>query len=176
MTTRGDAEGGRSAAAIGAVVPGYLHDHDSPAGLFTRLQRVVIFLEMLQEEAVEDFDISFRDFVILATLRREPEPHELPVSQLAEYVLRPMGSISQAVDRVEERGLVTRRPTASDRRKVLVALTPIGLQFADQVLASYTDIRKRIFKQLSTDDFAKIDESVHLLLGALETDHWEVDR
>lgn len=176
MAMRSDGEGGRPAAALGAVVPGYLHDHDSPGSLFTRLQRVVIFLEMLQEEAVADFDISFRDFVILATLRREPEPHELPVSQLAEYVLRPMGSISQAVDRVEQRGLVTRRPTAADRRKVLVALTSTGLQFANEVMASYTDVRKRIFKRLSTDDSAKIDESVHLLLDALEADHWEVDR
>ena len=79
-------------------VPSYVQDHGDPAALFTRLQRVVIHLGLLQNEAVKDFDISFGDFVILATLRKEPSPHELPVSRIAEYVLRPMGSISQAVD------------------------------------------------------------------------------
>ena len=50
------------------AVPAYVQDHGDPAALFTRLQRVVIHLELLQNEAVQDFDITFRDFVILATL------------------------------------------------------------------------------------------------------------
>lgn len=160
----------------GAPVPGYLRDHESPAALFTRLQRVVILLEMLQDEAVAEADISFRDFVILATLRREPEPHELPVSVLAEYVLRPMGSITHAVDRVEQRGLVQRRPAPTDRRKVIVTLTAEGRRKADEVFSSYNDIRKRILKHLTTDEFDRLDASVQVLLDALEADHWEVDR
>ena len=155
-----------------APVPAYLHDHDTPAGLFTRLQRAVILMEMLQEEAVADVDITFRDFVILATLRREPEPHELPVTVLAEYVLRPMGSITHAVDRVERRGLVERRPVPTDRRKVIVALTPEGRRKADEVFSTYDDIRTRLFKRLSAE-FEQLDDAIHLLLGALETDHWE---
>lgn len=64
-------------------VPDYILDHDDPAALFTRLQRVVIHIELLQREAMRG-------------------SHELPVSRIAEYLLRPMGSISQAVDRVEK--------------------------------------------------------------------------
>ncbi|MEL7210951.1 MAG: MarR family transcriptional regulator, partial [Actinomycetota bacterium] len=119
------------------VAPRYVLDHDSPAALFTRLQRVVIHLESLQDESMSDLDISFADFVILATLRKEPPPHRLPVSRLAQYVLRPMGSMTQAVDRVEGSGLVRRMPDADDRRKVLVELTPDGVRFADDALAAY---------------------------------------
>ena len=154
-------------------VPAYVQDHSGPASLFTRLQRVVIHLELLQNEAVRDFDITFRDFVLLATLRKEPAPHVLPVSQIAEYVLRPMGSISQAVDRVERAGLVERTAARDDRRKVLVSLTEHGVRFADAALASYDDTRKRVFKRLSDDDLDKVDDAITTLLGALDSDYEE---
>ncbi len=154
-------------------VPDYVQDHGDPAALFTRLQRVVIHLELLQNEAVRDFDISFGDFVILATLRKEPAPHTLPVSQIATYVLRPMGSISQAVDRVEQAGLVKRTPDPNDRRKVLVSLSKKGARFADEALAAYNDTRKRVFKRLNNDELDSIDDAITTLLGALDSDYLE---
>ena len=153
--------------------PDYVLEDASPEALLTRLQRTVIFLEKLQDEAVAGFGISFTDFVLLATLRREPPPHALPVSQLAQYVLRPMGSISQAVNRVERLALVTRRAEASDRRKVIVALTPAGLALADESHGAFEGIRKRVFSRLGDDRLADIDASVRALLEALEADHWE---
>jgi DNA-binding MarR family transcriptional regulator len=158
---------------LAAVAPGYVLDHESPAALFTRLQRVVIHLEALQEESMRDFDITFGDFVILATLRKEPAPHRLPVSRLAQYILRPMGSITQAVDRVERIGLVRRTPDTEDRRKVLIALTDEGRRFADEAFAAYDDTRERVLSLLSGADQKTIDASVTLLLEALEADHWE---
>ena len=164
---------GTDQARLAAVVPGYVLDHDDPAALFTRLQRVVMHLETLQTESMQDFDITFGDFVILATLRKEPAPHELPVSRLAEYILRPMGSITQAVDRVEQSGLVRRSPDARDRRKVLVALTEAGCRFADEALSAYDDIRRRVLERLTDDEQRSIDAAVTRLLEALEADHWE---
>lgn len=153
--------------------PAYVLDGDDPASLFTRLQRVVIHLELLQSEAMADFDISFRDFVILATLRKEEPPHQLLVGQVAEYVLRPMGSISQALDRVERAGLVTRKSSSEDRRKVVVSLTPAGVSFADKALASYDDTRKQLFKRLTNDQLSTIDGAITTLLAALDTNYEE---
>lgn len=161
----------RTGDRSGLSMPAYVQDHGDPAALFTRLQRVVIHLGLLQNEAVRDFDISFGDFVILATLRKEPAPHVLPVSQIAEYVLRPMGSISQAVDRVERAGLVVRSADPTDRRKVLVSLTKRGAQFADEALASYDDTRKRVFKRLNGDELDRIDGAITTLLDALDSDY-----
>lgn len=152
-------------------VPAYLLDHDDPAALFSRLQRVVIHLELLQSEAVQELPISFRDFVILATLRKEPPPHALAVSQIARYTLRPMGSISQGLDRVERAGYVSRSPSPEDRRKVIVALTPEGIRFADGALEAYDAIRQRVFRRLDDNDLDRIDTAVTDLLAALDADH-----
>ena len=159
----------------GPPVPAYLLDHDDPAALFSRLQRVVIHLELLQSEAVQDLPISFRDFVILATLRKEPPPHALAVSQIARYTLRPMGSISQGLDRVERAGYVSRSASPEDRRKVIVALTPEGIRFADRALDAYDTIRQRVFDRLDDDDLDRIDTAVTDLLAALDADHLDAD-
>lgn len=164
---------GNDQSRLAAVVPGYVLDHDDPAALFTRLQRVVMHLETLQHESMQDFDITFGDFVILATLRKEPAPHELPVTRLAEYILRPMGSITQAVDRVEKRGLVRRSPDARDRRKVLIALTDDGVTFAEEAFGAYEDVRNRVLDRLTGAEQRSIDDAVTRLLEALEADHWE---
>ena len=154
-------------------VPSYLLDHDDPANLFTRLQRVGIHLELLQHEAMRGLDLAFRDFVILATLRKEPPPHALPVSRVAEYVLRPMGSITQAVDRIDEAGFVARTVDADDRRKGIVSLTPSGKALADRSLAAYDAVRKRVFAGLDSTDLESIDEAITTLLVALDADHEE---
>ena len=99
-------------------LPDYVLD-PSPLALFTRLQRVGLHLERLQAEAMAEIDMTFADYTLVATLHREPAPHTLPVSRLAELVLRPMGSITQVVDRLERAGLVTRRFDPDDRRRVL---------------------------------------------------------
>jgi simple sugar transport system ATP-binding protein len=72
--------------------------------------------------------MTFADYTLLATLHREPAPHALPVGRLAELVLRPMGSITQVVDRLESSGLVRRQLDANDRRRVLIELTPAGVE------------------------------------------------
>jgi len=158
---------------LASAVPSYVLDHDDPAALFTRLQRVVIHLETLQQASMRDLDITFGDFVILATLRKEPAPHELPVTRLAQYILRPMGSITQAVDRVERLGLVRRAPDGRDRRKVLIALTESGRRLAEEARSAYDDLHLPVLERLTDDERRSIDTAVTRLLEALEADHWE---
>lgn len=154
-----------------APVPPYVLDHGDPAGLFTRLQRVGIHLELLQREAMRGLDLNFGDFVILATLRKEPPPHVLPVTRIAEYVLRPMGSISQALDRVERAGWVARAHDPDDGRKVIVTLTEAGEAIADRSLLAYDAVRERIFDQLDPIGFEAVDQGVTALLDVLDADY-----
>lgn len=152
-----------------ADLPGYVLDA-SPLALFTRLQRVGLHLERLQEEAMTEIDMTFADYTIAATLHREPAPHALPVSRLAELILRPMGSITQVVDRLERAGLVERRLDPGDRRRVLIELTATGVDVAERGDKAYRVSRERILAELPDIDVARIDDAVTTLLLALEAD------
>ncbi|MDH4169150.1 MAG: MarR family transcriptional regulator [Acidimicrobiia bacterium] len=148
-------------------LPAYVLD-SSPLAVFTRLQRVGLHLEALQGEAMAEIGLSFADYTILATLHREPAPHRLSVSRLAELVLRPMGSITQAVDRVEDAGLVRRVLDPDDRRRVLIELTAGGLDLATRGDAAYRVVRERVLHAVPADERDAVDRAVSALLEALE--------
>ena len=61
-------------------------------------------------------------------LHRRP----LLVKTIAKKVLLTSGSITVAVDRLEERGLVLRAQDPSDKRVTLVHLTPAGKELIEQ--------------------------------------------
>lgn len=150
-------------------LPDYVLD-PSPLALFTRLQRVGLHLDRLQGEAMEEIGMSFADYTLLATLHREGAPHRLPVTRLAELVLRPMGSITQIVDRLEHADLVERRLDPDDRRRVLIALTAAGVDMAERGDRAYRVVRQRIIDRLDADATHAADASITTLLLALEDD------
>lgn len=152
-----------------AELPDYVMD-PSPLAMFTRLQRVGLHLDRLQTEAMAEIDMSFADYSIVATLHRELAPHALPVSRLAELVLRPMGGITQVVDRLERAGLVSRQPDPSDRRRVLIQLTGQGVDIAERGDKAYRVSRERVLAELSDAELKKIDSAVTTMLSVLERD------
>jgi len=152
-----------------AELPAYVLD-SSPLAVFTRLQRVGLHLERLQAEAMAEIDMTFADYTIVATLHREPTPHALPVSRLAELVLRPMGSITQVVDRLEKAGLVSRQLDPHDRRRVLIELTDAGIEIAERGDKAYGVSRERVIATMASADVVRIDKAITTMLLALEHD------
>ncbi len=161
--------------ALDPDLPAYVLD-PSPLAMFTRLQRVGLHLEALQDEAMAEIGLTFSDYTILATLHREPPPHRLPVSRLAELVLRPMGSITQVVDRIETAGLVARHLDPDDRRRVLVELAPAGAVLAQQGDDAYRTGRERVLAQIDTHEQIAVDAAIFDLLEVLERDRRTVRR
>lgn len=150
-------------------LPAYVLDA-SPLALFTRLQRVGLHLERLQAEAMAEIGMTFSDYTIVATLHREPAPHALPVSRLAELVLRPMGSITQVVDRLEKGRLISRQLDPGDRRRVLIQLTEAGIEVAQRGDQAYRVSRERILATMKRSEIARVDQEITALLSALERD------
>ena len=73
--------------------------------------------------ALADHGLTLAHWVILSALWREDG---MPVSDLARYNGTNLPAASRVVDRMVDAGLVSRRPDPSDRRSVLVYLTPKG--------------------------------------------------
>jgi DNA-binding MarR family transcriptional regulator len=65
---------------------------------------------------------------------------------------------------------VERGPDPSDRRKVLVGLTPEGLRIAQQANASYRRQRERVLGALTDDEVERLDLAIHRLLDVLSDD------
>jgi len=151
------------------VEASYLDD-PPPRGLFTRLARVALHLARLQQESVDPIALRFSDYTVLATLMKEQAGEGLPVSRLAELVLRPMGSITQIVDRLTRDGLVDRRLDPQDRRMVRIALSAEGEALARRGAAIYDEVHARVLEGVAAEEVERIDAAIRGLLELLERD------
>jgi DNA-binding MarR family transcriptional regulator len=151
-------------------------DEPPPRGLFTRLARVALHMARLQEESMRAIDLRFADYTVLATLRKEGAKDGLPVSRLAELVLRPMGSITQVVDRLEKLDLVRRKPDPRDRRMVLIAITEEGERVALHGASVYDENHARVVEEMDPEELDQVDRGIRRLLNALENDLAGVSR
>jgi DNA-binding MarR family transcriptional regulator len=81
-------------------------------------------------------DISQGRFTVLMLLNRCPGQQSTP-AELATEAGVSRATMTGLVDTLEKDGLVTRRDDSSDRRAVLVQLTPAGRRLLDQMLPGY---------------------------------------
>jgi DNA-binding MarR family transcriptional regulator len=107
-------------------------DLDTTAmAVFGRIYRLARISGDEVEQAYAEFGIGRAEFDVLATLRRSGEPYELSPGALAASMMLSTGGTTARLDRLEKAGLTERRPSPTDRRGVLVRLTPQGRDVAD---------------------------------------------
>src|SRR3984893_8410288 len=95
----------------------------------------------LEETGIDDTD--FR--ILEALLNKGP----LPVNSIGPKVYLTPGSISTAVDRLVERGLVSRVESLEDRRVRVVSLTPKGKRLIVPVFRKHAAEIKKVFADAS---------------------------
>jgi DNA-binding MarR family transcriptional regulator len=88
---------------------------------------------LIKRFAAEDIwqDVSMREYDVLYTLSKCPEPVRL--SELNRHVLLSQPALSRLVDRLAERGLVKRQSDPADGRGVRLSLTDAGRALQRQV-------------------------------------------
>jgi DNA-binding MarR family transcriptional regulator len=97
------------------------------AVLLARAQRRV---ERALAEAYADFDLTAEQWRILSVLLDEPGQ---TMKRLADGAALPAGTLTRHVDRLVERGLVLRKVHAEDKRRAVVALSPVGASVAREI-------------------------------------------
>src|ERR1700741_1161961 len=103
---------------------------------------------------IEATGLGLTDFGVLeALLHKGP----LPVNTIGPVVDLTAGSISIAVDRLVEKGLVSRVESAEDRRVRIVALTPRGKSLIDSAFRKHSGQMKRVFSELSPEELRGLE-------------------
>ncbi|WP_417397052.1 MarR family winged helix-turn-helix transcriptional regulator [Gimesia chilikensis] len=110
-----------------------------PMGVVGRVLRLATRLERRVSETLKPYGLTVGGFDILATLRRTGNPQGLTPTELMEAVMLSSGAMTNRIDRLEEQGLVERRPSPSDRRSLQVLLTAEGRKVVDEAVADRLD-------------------------------------
>jgi MarR family 2-MHQ and catechol resistance regulon transcriptional repressor len=110
------------------------------------------------ERSLEGMCLS--DFAILELLlNRGPQP----VNTIGQRIQLTSGSVTTAVDRLEERGFVERSSDAADRRSRIVSLTPDGTKCIGEIFGHHRDTMDRAAGGLTKGERATLIQLVKKL-------------
>ncbi|MFI9363906.1 MarR family winged helix-turn-helix transcriptional regulator [Kitasatospora sp. NPDC053057] len=134
--------------------------------LIGRLRRLNVRVDNALREYFLTCGLDSSEFDVLATLRRSGEPYELNARALLKSAMVTSGAITNRVDKLSAKGLVERNPCPTDRRAVLVRLTPAGKELIDATLPGHLQNEERILTTLDADERAQLDTLLRKLLIA----------
>lgn len=141
----------------------------SPLEVFSRIDRLAKRLDLARREAFERSGIESWEFDVLSALRRAGEPHQLHPGALMKLTLVSSGAMTNRINRLSERGWVTRVPDPDDRRAVLVTATKDGLARVDRALAILLHAERALLASLDESERTELAELLRKLSIGFES-------
>ena len=83
---------------------------------------------------LEEFDLSWGEYLVISTVRRRGALASMSPSSISESLGMSTGGVSNLLQRMENRGLVKRKPSSRDGRGVRVQITARGRKCAEAAL------------------------------------------
>ncbi|MGR3363715.1 MAG: MarR family winged helix-turn-helix transcriptional regulator [Maritimibacter harenae] len=121
-----------------------------PGHVIRRLQQrsAQVFHKRMQEEG---HDLTSVQFAALDALSAHPGIDQAQLSALIAYDRATIGGV---VDRLEQKGLVSRQVNPRDRRARVLALTPAGQERYATLLPVVAALQRDILGRLDPDEYA----------------------
>jgi DNA-binding MarR family transcriptional regulator len=140
----------------------------APLGVYGRLFRVVQLSDSELAKGLAKYGLQQGWFDLLAALRRAGAPYELNPTSLMRATLLSSSGMTKRLDRMEEAGLIERRPDPNDRRGTLVRLTRRGKNVIDRAVETHLDNEERLLGVLTAGERRTLDRVLKSLLIELE--------
>jgi DNA-binding MarR family transcriptional regulator len=140
----------------------------SPMAVIGRLSRTSRLVDAELRRTFEGHGLDAASFDVLATLRRSGGV--LTPGELTRSAMVTSGAITQRLDRLEDRGLVTRARSTADGRGVRVQLTEKGRALIDAALPDHVATENRVLAALTEPQRTALTDALRTLLAALGDD------
>lgn len=136
-----------------------------PMGVILRIQALAKILEEQVTKKLQEFDLQWWQYDVLATLRRQGGPFMMAATELADASMLTSGAMTNRIDRLEEAGLVRRIADREDRRKVLVQLTSKGLKLIEDASEVRFEAAMDALRNLTPRQRQSLSDLLRLLLS-----------
>ncbi|MFL6023801.1 MAG: MarR family winged helix-turn-helix transcriptional regulator [Marmoricola sp.] len=117
------------------------------------------------QPVLDEAGLSHEHWRIMALLQEQPG---IGMSAIARGAVLPSASATRHVDRLVERGMVVRRVDASDKRRVVTALSPRGNEIAGKLLAEERTVEEIIAAGLGSERLDALARDLGMLPHILE--------
>jgi DNA-binding MarR family transcriptional regulator len=139
----------------------------SPMGIIGRISQLQREVYLAQRATFARHGLDVPSFDVLAALLRAGPPYQLTPTALMRTALVTSGAITQRLDRLEERGLITRERSDADGRAVVVTLTEAGRVALDGALPDHLETERALLEGLSEAERQQLAGLLRRFLVAL---------
>jgi DNA-binding MarR family transcriptional regulator len=133
-----------------------------------RIVRLGSLFQQAYAETFGEIGLNDGDYGILVTLRRAGAPFELTPTDLARHRMMTSGGMTAALDRLERKGLLARRPNPEDRRGSLVCLSEDGRRLVERAMALHADRERELVTALSDRERSQLEALLRKLLLSVD--------
>ncbi len=122
---------------------------DATLELFAVLSRTYIWMNAYSTRHIRRHGLNPTEFGILELLyHKGPRP----LQQIGEKILISSGNITYAVDKLEQKQLLVRRPAPHDRRVIFAELTEQGRLLLDEIFPLHIAELQKALSGLSVEE------------------------
>lgn len=140
----------------------------APLNVFSRLHRLARKLDKARGEVFRRSDLELWEWDVLSALRRAGEPFQLSPKLLILETAVSSGTMTNRIDRLCERGLVSRSAAPGDGRSVLVTLTDAGKTRVDAAITRLVDAEAELLGPLSKNERERLAQLLNKLTLSFE--------
>jgi len=138
----------------------------SPLQVLSRVGRLSRHVDRARKAAFAASDLELWEFDVLSALRRAGAPYQLSPKALLQQTLVSSGTMTNRIDRLVERKLVTRVADPHDGRGILVSMTETGRGRVDAAIRLLLVAESELLDRLPKAD----QERLSALLRKLSLD------
>lgn len=117
--------------------------------LWVVMNRAQRSLEAHLDRQVQAHGLNLSEFGVLEVLLSKGP---LPIGEVGDRILLTSGSMTYVIDKLARRGLLNRRPCASDRRVIYAELTPEGKTLIEVVFKEHAALIRDLMKGLKPEE------------------------
>lgn len=141
----------------------------TPMLVVGRIHRVGHLLDTALRPTFAEAGLGPGEFDILAALRRAGHRGSCSPGELHDALMVTQGAVTKQVDRLVDKGLVTREVSAEDARGRRIALTADGLALVDRLIADHLANERRLLSPLTGAQVDDLADLLAILATDLET-------
>jgi DNA-binding MarR family transcriptional regulator len=141
----------------------------SPLQVLSRVSRLARHLDLARRAAFAGHGLDTWEFDVLSALRRAGAPYALSPGRLVTQTLVTSGTMTNRIDRLEQRGMVARSPDPTDRRGVVVSLTATGQAHVDAAMADLLERERTLLGQLDPAARDHLAAALRTLVGPFDS-------
>ncbi|PHK49648.1 MarR family winged helix-turn-helix transcriptional regulator [Staphylococcus edaphicus] len=127
---------------------------------FVGLNRTVDHLMKIVRKDVQRYGLNVTEFAVMELLYNKGDQ---PIQRIGNRVLIASSSITYVVDKLEEKGCVTRKRDKQDKRVTNASLTEKGQAMMDEIFPDHAATLTSTFSVLTDDEITILQQALKKL-------------